>query len=368
MKKIFILGGLRTPIGGFCRSLKDISPISLSAMVVKSLLKRHGIKGSLVDEVIMGNAVSAGLGQNPARQSLMYAGLPAETTAFTVNQVCGSSLKSVILATQSLLCGDAVLVIAGGLESASQTPYICSRNKKLEEIKLETLSDSLIKDGLWCNLNETHMGMIAEYTAKQFKISREEQDRYALKSHQKALYAQENSLFNEEIVHVELNGRCILGRDEKPRKNISLEKLLNLPPAFVPGGTVTAGNSSAPADGAAALILSTEQALKKHRLTPLARILGYAWVAVEPKLVFTAPALAIKKCLRVSSLKMSEVDFFEINETFSVQVLLTMRLCGIEESRANIFGGAIALGHPLGVSGARCLVTLINVLKKYKKR
>jgi len=369
MNCVYVIDGLRTPIGRAGKSLKDISPVTLGAIAVRALLRNNLAGEPLVDEVIMGNAVGAGLGQNPARQILIRAGLPVETPAFTVNKVCGSGLKSVILAAQSILCGDSNTVIAGGIESASQNPYLLPRNAKIKGLEIaENIQDSLFIDGLWCSLNNTHMGMIAEYTAEKFKISREAQDSYAFGSHRKAVCAQENGAFQREIAPVEIDGRVILSQDEYPRKDISMDRLSRIKPAFKPGGTITAGNSPAPADGAAVLILASEQALKKFNVAPRARILGYASVAVSPELTFTASALAIKKCLKASSLTVGDIDLFEITESFAAQALLTINEVGFDINRLNVFGGTIALGHPLGASGARGLVTLINALKTQQKK
>lgn len=367
MKDVFIVEGLRTPICGRDRYFRNIPAVRLAAVVLKALLKNNGIRGDCVDEVILGNAVSAGLGQNPARQALVYAGLPFGVPAFTVNKVCGGGLKSVILGAQAIACGDAEIIMAGGVENVSQCPYILPRAKKDTISDGKYLRDSLVDDGLRCSLNDAHMGAIAEDTAKMFKITREEQDTYALESHSKACAAQETGLFKREIVPVETAPGHTVDTDEKPRRT-SMEKLSRIPAAFKPKGTVTAGNSPAPADGAAALILASGRALKKFGLTPAARISGYAAAAVSPELTFTAPASAIKKCLKASSLKIADVDLFEITEAFAVQALLTIRQTGLDRKRSNIFGGAIALGHPLGASGARSLVTLINALKTRRKK
>lgn len=367
MKDVFIVEGLRTPICGRDKGLKNVSAVRLAATVFKTLIRNNGIKGNYIDEVILGNAVSAGLGQNPARQALVYAGLPFGIPAFTVNKVCGAGLKSVILGAQAIVCEDANIIIAGGAENVSQCPYILPRDKKDKISYGEDLQDSLIHDGLWCSLNGTHMGVIAEYTAERFKITREDQDQYALKSHRKACLALETGVFKREIVPVETAMGHAVDTDEKPRKT-SMEQLSRVPPAFKPKGTVTAGNSPAPADGAAALILASRKALKKFGIIPAARILGYAATAVRPELTFTAAALAIKKCLKASSLKIADVDLFEIAEAFAVQALLTIRQTGIDSRCVNIFGGTIALGHPLGASGARSLVTLINALKTQRNK
>jgi acetyl-CoA C-acetyltransferase len=350
VKDIFIIDGLRTPIGKRRGSLKDISAVKLAAIIIKALLDNNKLKGDCIDEVILGNAVGAGLGQNPARQALLHARLPFKVPAFTVNKVCGSGLKSVILGAQAIACGDADIILAGGAENVSQCPQ-----------------NSLINDGLWCSFTDAHMGTIAEWTAERFKISREAQDDYALQSHKKACAAQSAGLFRREVVPVEVDTGRVFDADERPRA-ISIDELSRVSPAFKPGGSVTAGNSPSPADGAAVLILASERALKKCGITPIARILGYASAAVDPQLTFTAPAVAIKKCLRASSIGMPDVDLFEINEAFAVQALLTIEELGLDTKRLNIFGGTIALGHPLGASGARGLVTLLNALKTEKKK
>lgn len=367
MKDIFIVDGLRTPIGKRHKGLKDVSAVKLAAIVIEALLKKNKLEGNSVDEVILGNAVGAGLGQNPARQALIHAGLPSSVPGFTVNKVCGAGLKSVILGAQAIACADADVILAGGAENVSQCPLFSSGDKKNDKLNEKKLKDSLISDGLWCSFNDAHMVAVAEATAERFKISRKEQDNYASDSCRKAYLAQGKGLFRNEIVPVKTPGGFVLDIDEKI-KDISLNELSRLPPVVKTGGTITAGNSPVPADGAAVLILASRKALKKFKIVPRARILGYACVAVDPKLTFTAAALAVKKCLKVSSLKMSEVDLFEIGESFAVQALLTIRELGLDARRLNIFGGTIALGHPLGASGSRGLVTLLNALATQKKR
>ncbi len=367
-KDIFIVDGMRTAIGGLGKSLKTVPAVSLASCVIKKLLERNKIESAAVDEGILGNAVSAGLGQNPARQALIRAGLNSDIPAFTINKVCGSGLKAVILASQAILCGDAELLLAGGMENVSRSPHLIPRRTKPSDIDLDPRDNSLINDGLWCSINDTHMGTIADYTAKEYEISREEQDKYALESQRKAVRAQENGFFADEIVPVKIGDDRFFSVDEKPRKNSSIEKLAKVPPAFCPEGTVTAGNSPAPADGAAVLMISSAEGMKKNGLKPVARILNYATAAVEPKLVFTSAAKVAKKCLKAASISVSEVDIFEINEAFAVQAILTDKLVGIPEEKSNIFGGTIALGHPLGASGARGLVTLINALKRQNKK
>ncbi|MFC1570277.1 thiolase family protein [Candidatus Omnitrophota bacterium] len=363
-KEVFIVDGLRTAIGGLGKSLSSVSAVDLAGEVIRELIERNKIDASSIDEVILGNTVSAGLGQNPARQALVKGGIPPKIPAFTVNKVCGSGLKSAILSTQAILCGDADIIIAGGTENVSQCPKFVPKDDESENLQ----PNSLINDGLWCNLYGDHMGMIAEYTAEKFDISREEQDAYALSSQEKAVSAQKEGLFDGEIVPVTLGDGEVFKADEKPRANTSMEKLSRIPSAFKEGGTVTAGNSPAPADGAAGLLLASEDGLKKTGAKPLARILGYATSAVEPELVFTAAGLAIEKCLKESNLDISDIDLFEINEAFAVQSLVTNKSVGLDESKLNVFGGTIALGHPLGASGARGLVTLLNALKVRGKK
>ena len=368
INEVFIVDALRTPIGGMRKSLKTVPATELASIVIKELVKRNNIKETAIDEGILGNVVSTGLGQNPARQALVRSGLLPEIPAFTVNKVCGSGLKSVILAAQAIQCGDHNMIIAGGMESASQCPHFFSGDKKADQLEKDQISDSLIKDGLWCSLTDTHMGDIAECTAEKFKISRQEQDEYALESHQKAVNAINNNLSQKEIVPVKVTSKKIFDVDEKPRKNASLKRLSRLPSVFKPDGSVTAGNSPAPADGAAAVILASGEAVKENKLKTVARIIEYASVAVEPNLVFTAPAESIKKSLKKASLSLSDIDIFEINEAFAVQAILTVRNTGLDKRKMNILGGTIALGHPLGASGARGLVTLINALETENKK
>jgi len=381
MRNVFIIDGLRTPIGKRYKGLRDIPAVKLAAIVIKNLLENNKLEGNFVDEVILGNAVGAGLGQNPARQALIHAGLPYGVPGFTVNKACGSGLKSVILGAQAIACADANLILAGGTENVSQCPSFYLGDKKNDILKEKNqmalaigsqtialrLKDSLINDGLWCSFNDAHMVTIAEDTAERFKISRKAQDDYALESCRKACEAQGKGLFRKEIVPVQTAADCILDVDEKI-KAISIDELSRMPPVVKLGGSITAGNSPAPADGAAVLILASEKALKKFKIVPRARILGYASAAVDPKLTFTAAALAVKKCLKASSIKMSEVDLFEIGEAFAVQALLTIRELELDIRRLNIFGGSIALGHPLGASGAIGLVTLLNALETKKKK
>lgn len=340
------------------KGLKDLGAAKLAATVVKALLKNNKLKGDCVDELILGNAVGAGCGQNPARQAVIQAGLPTSVAGFTVNKVCGSGLKSVILGAQAIACADAQVILAGGAESVSQCPVLFLGDEK---------KDSLINDGLWCAFNNAHMVKVAENTAQRFKISRQKQDDYAFQSYKKAALAQKKGFFKKEIIAVQTAAGNILAVDERIR-DISAEELARLPAVSKVGGSITAGNSPAPADGAAILLLSSVGAAKKFNLTPRARIIGYASSAVEPKLTFTAAAQAIKRCLKNASIRISEVDLFEIGESFAVQSILTAGELGLDMGRLNIFGGTIALGHPLGASGSRGLVTLLNALTIEKKK
>lgn len=363
-----ILDGLRTPIGSKGRSLRDISAVELGAGVTRALLERRRFLQGRIDEVILGNVVGGGLGQNPARQVAFRAGLSVGIPAFTVNKVCGSGLKAVVLAAQAIRLRDARVVLAGGIESASQSPCAFPRGKNLGALLPHDTTDTLVHDGLLCALSGILMGEIAEETARKFKISRRQQDEYALESHRRAALSAREDFFGREIVPVKHNGRVLLDHDEKPRPALSLDILSKLPPAFKAGGSVTAGNSSDPADAAAALLLASARFAREHRLKPQARILGYAAVATDPRAVFTASTLAMTQCLKRCGLKKSDIDVFEVNEAFAVQAILTLRLMKIDIGRFNPFGGAVALGHPLGVSGSRGLVTLMNILRLRREK
>lgn len=365
LKDVYIVDGVRTPIGKPGGCLKSISAIELGAVVIRELKNRYNLESDSIDEVIFGNVVSAGLGQNPARQALIHGGFSAKVPGFTLNKVCGSGLKAVQLAYNAIKCQDANMIIAGGMESASNSPYVLNRNDDFEK---DLLRDSLLSDGLYCAFKNDHMGVIAEDTSSEHGISREAQDEYALCSQSKALLARDNGLFTKEIIPVEIEGLGKIYLDENIREDTSMKKLARIPTPFKPKGTVTAGNSPRPADGAAALIIASERAMSSHGLKPTAIILSSAVVAVEPEQVFTAPSLAIQKCLKSVSLKLSDVDVFELIEAFAVQALLTIKLTGIEPKKMNLFGGAIALGHPLGASGARGLVTLLNILRSENKK
>lgn len=368
LQSILILDAVRTAIGSPFKSLKEFSAARLGAVVIEHILKRTKIPKKFIGEVILGNVVSSGTGQNLSRQAAVLAGLPVEVNAFTVNHVCGSGLRSLILGAHSLMCGEVNAVVAGATESASGNPYLCFDHKGMtfpghEKEKVE----SLVYDGLWCHLSEQHMGHLAEAMAQEYHISRWAQDEYALASHVKACRAQQAGKFLKEVVPVAVSAAKRFEKDERPRRNINIEKLAALPAAFRRDGTVTAGNSSTPCDGAAAVVLAKGGFVKYHHLPAQAKVLSYASIAVEPRKVFTAGVKAIQECLKRSRLSLKEIDLFEISEAFAVQAILTQKEAKIPEEKMNIWGGDIALGHPLGAAGLRNLATLIQALKDRKK-
>lgn len=365
-KNIFIVEAKRTAIGSTFKALKDFSAAELAGFAIKGTLDHSALKKDTVDQIIFGNTVSAGTGQNIARHAGFLAGLPVSTPGFTINHVCGSGLQALILGAQAIFSNEADIVMAGGTESASQAPYLVKRKDK--EKKEENLTDSLIYDGLTCQLTGKHMGNLVENIAQKFHVSRQVQDKFSFESHQKACLAQEAGKFNDEIVGVSLKSGEVFRQDQRPRKNIDLEKLNNLPPAFREGGTVTAGNSSIPSDGAAAFVLASQEAVKKYKLEPKARLLGYSSIALAPEEVFLAAIPSIEACLQKCALKISDVDLFEISEAFAVQAILTQEKLKIPNAQMNIYGGDVALGHPLGAAGARILVTLIHALMNEKKK
>jgi len=366
-----ILSAVRTPIGKFRSSLGMVPISDLGATVVRAAVERAGLKDpAAIDEVLMGNVVSAGAGQNIARQSSIFGGLPATVGATTVNKVCGSGLKTVMLAAQSIRAGDGNLFVAGGVESMSRAPYLV--DGRMGELKYGnvTLKDSLQVDGLWCPFEEWGMGDAAEFIADEYEVTREAMDRFALASQQKAITAIDAGKFKDEIVPVEIPGRrgkvTIVDTDEGPRRDTSLEALAGLKPAFRPDGKVTAGNAPGLNDGAAALVVASRAQAQMNGSAPIARIIGYAQAAVEPKYIFAAPAVAIPRLLEKIGWTFADVDLIELNEAFAAQVLAdgyAMSEIGWDWDKVNVHGGAIALGHPLGATGARILVTLLHALK-----
>ena len=365
MQKAYIVDAVRTPMGKFQGSLSSFKASELGAKVISALLSRNELKGDEVQEVIMGNVLQAGVGQGPARQAALWGGVSPDAPAETVNKVCGSGLKAVIHAAESIMLGKADIMIAGGMESMSNAPFLVPskvrRGAKFGDIKVQ---DHLIYDGLWCAFENKHMGELAEYTAEKAGITREEQDKFAYESHQKAVKANVEGLFRNEIVPIELKNGQVLDRDETPRADTSIEKLAKLKPAFKDGGTVTAGNASSLNDGASAILLMSEKAVEKKGKKPLAEIVDWAVAAVPPKEIFFAPIFSTKKLLEKLGMKIQDIDLIEINEAFASQTLADGKELGFDWSRVNITGGAIALGHPIGASGARILGTLVWNMKR----
>ena len=365
-----ILSAARTPIGKFQGALASLPATQLGAIAVKAAVERAGIKAEDIEEVIMGNVVSAGLGQAPARQSSIHAGIPATVGASTINKVCGSSLKAAMMSAQAIRAGDADLFVAGGFESMSRAPYIV--NGRSGELKFgnQTLTDALLNDGLWDSFENWGMGMAAEFIADEYEVTREAMDQFALRSHERAVAAQEAGKFKPEIVPVQIQGRkgavTEVNQDEGPRKDSTLEAMTKLKPAFKSDGKVTPGNASQMSDGGAAVVVASRAYAEKLGLKPMARIVGYAQAAVEPKYLFAAPAHAMPKLLKKVGWTLTDVDLIEINEAFAAQVLAdgyALADQGWDWDKVNVNGGAIAIGHPLGASGARVLVTLLHALK-----
>lgn len=364
-----ILSAVRTPIGKFQGGLSGIPATQLGAIAVKAAMERAGINPEEIEEVIMGNVVQAGEGQAPARQAGIHGGVPPSVGATTVNKVCGSGLKAAMLSAQAIRAGDADLFVAGGFESMSRAPYLISGRSGELKFGNQTLTDALLNDGLWDPFENWGMGMAAEFIADEYEVTREAMDQFALRSHERAVEAQEKGWFNAEIVPVQIAGRkgvIEVTQDEGPRKDATLEALSKLKPAFKADGKVSPGNSSQMSDGGAAAVIASRAYAAKHGLKPLARIVGYAQAAVEPKYLFAAPAHAMPKLLKKIGWTFADVDLIELNEAFAAQVLAdgyALADQGWDWNKVNVNGGAIALGHPLGASGARLLVTLVHALK-----
>jgi len=362
---VVIIGAVRTPIGAYMGSLKDVKADQLGSIVIKEVLKRSKIKKNEIDEVIMGQVLTGGTGQNPARQAAINAGLSKSTTAHLVNQVCGSGLRSVISGFQTLKLDEAKYIICGGQENMSLAPHtIFYRNKK--NISANNLVDSMIYDGLIDAFNNYHMGITAENVAKKFKISRKEQDEFALKSQINAQKSLDQNKFKKELVKVNFNNH-FLDKDEHPRKNLKIEDLKKLKTVFKKNGTVTPGNSSGINDGAAAVILSTLKEVKKRNLKPLVKVISWSSVGIEPSLMGLGPIDAVRSALKKANWKIDDIDLFEINEAFAAQSIAVIRELKIDEKKVNVNGGAIALGHPIGASGTRILVTLIHEMLRQNK-
>jgi acetyl-CoA C-acetyltransferase len=366
MNKVVITEAKRTAIGAFSGLLSSFSAAQLGSSAIKGVLDKSGIDVNIVDEVIMGNVLTAGQGQAPARQAAIFAGLPNKTECLTINKMCGSGLKAVMLAQQAIACGDAEIIIAGGQESMSNAPYILSKARNGYRLGNGELIDSVIKDGLWDVYNDIHMGSCAEACAKDFKFTREQLDEFAADSYKKALNAQKSGKFNDEIVKLYIknkSGEVIVDEDEEPGK-VNFEKIPKLRPVFEKEGLVTAANASSLNDGAAALLVMSEEKAKQLGYKPLVEILAQSSSAKAPIEFTTAPADAIAKVLKKAQLDKDKIDLFEINEAFAVVSLAVNKILGLDSSKINVNGGAVALGHPIGASGARILVTLIHEMKK----
>ncbi len=368
MREVVIVSAVRTPVGTFAGSLKDVPAVQLGVVVVKEAIKRAGIGVSQVENVILGNVLQAGLGQNTARQVLIHAGIPQEVPAMTVNKVCASGLRSVSLAAQMIKAGDADIIVAGGIENMSAAPYALPGARWGYRMGDSNLTDTMIKDGLWDAFNQYHMGITAENVAERWKLSREELDAFALESQRKAEDAIKSGSFKDEIVPVEISGKkgvTIFDTDEHPRFGATLEALSRLKPAFKKDGVVTAGNASGINDGAAALVVMSLGKANSLGLKPLARVVSYASAGVEPAIMGTGPIPASRKALEKAGWKAADLDLIEANEAFASQAIVVNRELGWDTAKVNINGGAIALGHPIGASGARILTTLLYAMRKH---
>lgn len=360
-----IVSATRTPTGRFLGGLSSLNAPQLGAIVVREAMRRAGIEPGTVDEVIMGHVVQGGSGQAPARQAAIHGGVPGTVPAMTINKVCGSGLKAVMLAAQAIKAGDAQCLVAGGMESMSTVPFYLYGLRSGVKFGDQKMVDGVIHDGLWCSFGECHMGVHAEYTATKAGITREEQDRFALGSHEKAVAAIDGGKFKAEIVPVEIAGRkgtTVVDTDEPPRRDTTLEALGGLRPAFQKGGSVTAGNAPGLNDGASALVVTSEAFAKAHGLTVLARVTAYAAGGGEPKDLFFAPIVAVQNLMKQAGTKIGDYDLIEANEAFAVQALADGKGLGWDWDRVNVNGGAVALGHPIGASGARILTTLLYAL------
>lgn len=372
MKKAVIVSACRTPVGRFLGSLKGLQATDLGAIAVKEAVRRADLRPEQVDEVILGNVLSAGLGQNPARQAALKGGLPVTVPALTVNKVCGSGLKAVALAAQAIRANDHEVIVAGGMESMSNAPFLVRGAREGLRLGHGELVDSMVHDGLWEVYENFHMGCCGEVVAEKYEISRQAQDDYALGSHRKAIAAIDAGKFKAEIVAVPVpqkKGPAVLfDTDESPRRDSSIEALARLKPAFKEGGTVTAGNAPGVNDGAAALVVMSEDRAAGAGRKPLAEIVAYASSGIEPKMVMMAPVVAVTRVLEKAGWRTDEVDLFELNEAFSVQAVALLRELKLKPEKVNVHGGAVALGHPIGCSGARVLATLLYALADRKAK
>jgi len=372
MRETVIISAVRTATGKFLGGLKDHKATELGAIAVREAVRRAGIDPKSVDECIMGNVVSAGLGQAPARQAALNGGLDNRVAALTINKVCGSGLKAVMLAAQGIATGDIDIAVAGGMESMSNCPYLMTKVREGLRMGDGTIIDSMIHDGLWDSFNNIHMGLTGEHVCEKYHVTREQQDDYAVNSHKKAAAATKAGYFKDEIIPISIPQKkgdpIVVDKDESIREDTSMETLGRLKPAFKKDGTVTAGNAPGVNDGGAALVVMGADIAKKLNLTPMARVIGQATAGLEPKLVMMTPVEAVKKVLAKTGWTTDSVDLFELNEAFAVQAVAVTKELGLDPARVNINGGAVALGHPIGASGARVLTTLLYSLKRLGKK
>jgi acetyl-CoA C-acetyltransferase len=367
VREVVIVSAVRTAVGSFNGALSPFSAVELGSMVIKEAVVRAGVEKENIDEVIFGNVLQAGLGQNPARQAAVQAGIPVQVPSYTVNKVCGSGLKTVNLAAQAIMAGEAEIVVAGGMESMTNAPYVLD-NKVRQGLRMghSEVKDVMIQDGLWCAFNDYHMGITAENVAEKFGITREAQDQLALSSQKKAIQAIESGAFTKEILPVTIKGKkgdTIFAKDEYPKSDAMLEKLQALRAAFKKEGTVTAGNASGINDGAAALVLMSADKAKELGIKPMARIRSFAAAGVDPSIMGIGPVAAVGKALTKAGLTVGDLDLIEANEAFAAQFLAVGKELGFDQEKVNVNGGAIAIGHPIGASGARILVTLLHAME-----
>jgi acetyl-CoA C-acetyltransferase len=372
MRETVIVSAVRTPTGKFLGVLKDFRAPDLGALAVREAVRRAGIDPAQVDECLMGNVVQAGVGQAPARQAALRGGLPNSVGALTINKVCGSGLKAVMLAAQGIATNDIDIAVAGGMESMSNCPYLMTKVREGLRMGDSKMIDSMIHDGLWDAFDDVHMGMTGEHVSETYKVSREDQDAYAVESHRKAAAATNSGAFVDEILPIQIPQKkgdpLVVTRDEAIREDTSMESLGRLKPAFKKDGTVTAGNAPGVNDAASALVVMGADVAARLNLTPMARVVGQATAGLEPKLVLMTPVDAVRKLMKKTGWSLNDVDLFELNEAFSVQGVAVIRELGIDPARVNVHGGAVALGHAIGASGARVLTTLIYALKRHNKK
>jgi acetyl-CoA C-acetyltransferase len=371
MKEAVIVSATRTPIGKFAGGLKDLSAPKIGAIAVREAVRRAGLEPKDVEECIMGNVISAGLGQNPARQAALWGGLTDEVAALTINKVCGSGMKAVMLAADSILAGKGHVIVAGGMESMTNAPYLLEKARFGYKLFDSSLVDAMVRDGLWEVYNNFHMGNTGEIVAQRNGVTRADADKFALRSHQKSVSAIKSNSFKDEIVHVEIPSKkevSIFSVDEGPREDTTLEALAKLKPVFKNDGVLTAGNSSSINDGGSALVVMDSDLAREKGMKPMVRILDYVTSGVKPELLMEAPIHAVRKLLQRNKLEVKDIDLWEHNEAFSTASVATMKVLGIPEDRFNVNGGAVALGHPIGCSGARVLTTLIYAMRAHESK